>query len=108
MKLGDTRSIALERAAERHLRMLSAFAPRHGMFDVRYRVRGGGLARFFLAVHAPHAASTVVRIGQSADVYVGCAVRVRRRGRREDIAPTALLWADCDGSEAFAALLAFR
>ena len=48
-----------------------------------------------------------MRIGQGTDVYVGCAVRVRRRGRREDIAPTALLWADCDGPAAFAALLAF-
>ncbi|MGA2321566.1 MAG: DNA-primase RepB domain-containing protein [Solirubrobacteraceae bacterium] len=87
--------------------MLSAYAPRNGLFDVRYRNCGGGLARFFLRVHAPRAASTIVRIGQSTDVYVGCAVRIRRRGRREDIAPTALLWADCDGSEAFAALLAF-
>ncbi len=87
--------------------MLGAFAPRFGLFDVRYRVRGGGLARIFLAVDAVDAASTIVRIGQGTDVYVGCAVRVRRRGRREDIAPAALLWADCDGPAAFAALLAF-
>ena len=87
--------------------MLSAFAPRDGLFDVRHRVRGGGLAQSFLKVHEPHAASAIVGLGQMVDVYVGAAVRVRRRGRREDIAPTALLWADCDGPEAFAALLAF-
>jgi hypothetical protein len=107
MKLQDTPSITPETAAALHLRMLSAFAPLHGLFDVRYRITGGGLSRFFLAVDAADAASTIVRIGESTDVYVGCAVRVRRRGRREDIAPTALLWADCDGPEAFAALLAF-
>jgi len=107
MRLQGTPSTAPARDAERHLRMLGAFAPRFGLFDVRYRVRGGGLARSFLAVDAADAASTIVRIGQGTDVYVGCAVRIRRRGRREDIAPTALLWADCDGPEAFAALLAF-
>jgi len=108
MKLQDSRLPAPANATERHLQMLGAFAPPHGLFDVRYRLRGGGLAQIFLDVRAVDAASMILRIGESTDVYVGCAVRVRRRGRREDIAPTALLWVDCDGPEAFAALLAFR
>ncbi len=107
MKLKDTRQLNPQRAAALHLQMLAAFAPSHGLFDVRYRVHSGGLARFFRPVHAADVARTIVQIGQRTDVYVGCAVRVRRRGRRGDIAPTALLWADCDGPDALAALLAF-
>ena len=47
MRLQGTPSTAPAMAAELHLRMLSAFAPRDGLFDVRYRVRDGGLARIF-------------------------------------------------------------
>jgi hypothetical protein len=94
--------------AERYLRMLSAFAPQATLLEVRYRVQGRDLARFFLDAHDPEAASTIVRLGQRTDVYVGCAPRVRERGTREDIAPTALLWVDCDGPAAVAALLAFQ
>jgi len=93
--------------AERYLRMLSAFAPPATLLEVRYRVQGRDLARFFLDAHDPAAAGTIVRIGQRTDVYVGVAPRVRERGTREDIAPTALLWVDCDGP-AVAALLAFQ
>ena len=94
--------------AERYLRMLSAFAPPATLLEVRYRVQGRDLARFFLDAHDPAAASTIVRLGRRTDVYVGCAPRVRERGTREDIAPTALLWVDCDGPAAVAALLAFQ
>ena len=107
MKLKDARRAAPESATERHLQMLAACAPPGGLFDVRYRPRRGGLAQFFLDVHAPDAASRILRIGKRTDVYVGAAVRLRRRGRRQDIAPTALLWVDCDGPAALQALLAF-
>jgi hypothetical protein len=94
--------------AERYLRMLSAFAPPATLLEIRYRAQGRDLARFFLDAHDPEAASTIVRLGQRTDVYVGCAPRVRKRGTREDIAPTALLWVDCDGPAAVAALLSFQ
>ena len=94
--------------AERYLRMLSAFAPPATLLEVRYRVQGRDLARFFLDAHDPDAASTIVRLGRRTDVYVGVAPRVRKGGTREDIAPTALLWVDCDGPAAVAALLAFQ
>jgi RepB DNA-primase from phage plasmid/CHC2 zinc finger len=95
-------------AAEIYLRMLRAFAPPHTLLDVRYRIPGRDLARFFIGIHATAAASTIMRIGRRTDVYVGVAPRVRRSGRREDIAPTPLLWADCDGPTAVEALLSFR
>ena len=107
MKLQDPRSIPPARAVDLHLQMLGAYAPPDRLFDVRYRVRGGGLAQTLVAVPAVDAASTILRLAENTDVYVGCAVRLRHRGRRQDIAPTSLLWVDCDGPEAFAALVAF-
>lgn len=94
-------------AAELYLRMLRAFAPARALLDVRYRADQAGLARFFMDMHADGAARTLVRIGQRTDVYVGVAPRVRRRGGREDIAPSTLLWADCDEPAAIAKLRAF-
>jgi hypothetical protein len=94
-------------AAELYLRMLRAFAPARALLDVRYRADEAGLARFFMDMHAGEAARTLVRIGQRTDVYVGVAPRVRRRGGREDIAPSTLLWADCDELTSIAKLRAF-
>jgi RepB DNA-primase from phage plasmid/CHC2 zinc finger len=108
VKPEDTYSTDPERAAELYLRMLRASAPPYSLLDVRYRVRGRDLARFFVPIKATNVASTITRIGRRTDVYVGVAPRVRRSGRREDIAPTSLLWADCDEPTAVAALLAFQ
>ncbi|MGA2453655.1 MAG: CHC2 zinc finger domain-containing protein [Solirubrobacteraceae bacterium] len=95
-------------AAELFLDMLFAYAPPRSLLEVRYRTTGRRLARFFTDAHAHNAASTITRIGQRTDVYVGCAPRVRRGGTRQDIAPTPLLWADCDTPAAVAALAAFQ
>jgi hypothetical protein len=94
-------------AAERYLRMLTENAGPRTLLDVRYRTEEGGIARIFLPATSNVAASTIESIGSRTDVYVGCALRVRRRGTRDDIAPTALVWADCDTPEALAALEAF-
>ncbi len=87
--------------------MLAAYAPAHSLLEVRYRAHGNRLHRFFIGIHARTAARIITQIGQRTDVYVGCAPRVRRGGGRQDIAPSALLWADCDGPQALAALDAF-
>jgi hypothetical protein len=94
-------------AAELLLGTLGAYAPRHSLLEVRYRVEGERLSRFFVGIHAGSAARIVTLIGQRTDVYVGCAPRVRRSGGREDIASSALLWADCDGEHVVSALRAF-
>lgn len=94
--------------AELYLQTLTAGAPLGALLDVRYRTTGSGLARIFIDARAPDAASIITRIGRETDVYVGCAMRVRRRGTREDLAPTALLWADCDTPRSLAALNAFE
>ena len=95
-------------SAHLYLWTLTEFAPSHTLLDIRYRIRGHELGRLFLGVHDRQAPRTIVRIGQRTDVYVGCAPRLRRRGRREDVAPTPMLWADCDGPVAVAALGAFQ
>jgi hypothetical protein len=86
--------------AERYLDALAALAPVGALLDVRYRIAGAGLARFFLPVRASGRAALLTRIGRRTDVYVGVAPRLRRSGARGDVAPTALLWADCDSPEA--------
>ncbi len=95
-------------AAELYLGLLTADAPPNTLLDVRYRTQHHKFAQFFLAAHDPRAARTITRIGSRTDIYVGCAPRTRRRGRRQDIAPTPLLWADCDTQEATTALAAFQ
>ncbi len=105
MSLADTINEPL--AAERYLDALAALAPAGTLLDVRYRIGGHGLARFFVPMHAPQRAALVTRVGQRTDVYVGVAPRLRRSGRRDDVAPTALLWADCDSAGASEALYEF-
>ncbi len=95
-------------AAELFLRLLTAYAPPSALLDVRYRTQDHWFAQFFLAAHDPRAVNTITRIGSRTDIYVGCALRIRRRGRRQDIAPTPLLWADCDTPDATTALARFQ
>jgi RepB DNA-primase from phage plasmid len=94
-------------AAALYLRALTAAAPHGSLLDIRYRRADGRFARVFLDARDPGAPARIVRLGQQTDVYVGCAMRVRRRGTRQDLAPTALLWADCDDPRALAAVRAF-
>jgi hypothetical protein len=94
-------------AATLYLQALSAGAPPGALLDVRYRRADGRFVQAFLDARDPDAPARIVRIGRQTDVYVGCAMRVRRRGTRQDLAPTALLWADCDDPQALAAARAF-
>jgi RepB DNA-primase N-terminal domain len=94
--------------AELYLCTLTKDAPTGALLDVRYRTSARGMARLFIDARASDAASIITRIGAQTDVYVGCALRTRRRGTRHDLAPTALLWADCDTPEATAALQAIE
>jgi CHC2 zinc finger len=93
--------------AERYLRALARLAPGGTLLDVRYRTRTPGFARFFIPIHARGSAALIARLGSRTDIYVGVAPRRRRSGGRDDVAPTALLWADCDSREASEALYGF-
>lgn len=98
---------ALRASAQRYLDVLAALAPPASLLDVRYRTLDGQLARFFTDMHDRNRDRAIVRIGQHTDIYVGCAPRRRRSGRRGALAPTALVWVDCDTPDATSALRAF-
>jgi hypothetical protein len=93
--------------AQQYLRMLAEHAPPEDLLDIRYRKPDGRFSRIFLHAHDIRAARRLATLGQHSDVYVGCALRVRPRGTRRDIAPTALLWVDCDDARSSAAARAF-
>lgn len=101
------RSAHTSTAAERYLDALAERAPAGTLLDVRYRIRGHGLRRFFVGMHASGRPALIARIGHRTDVYVGVAPRTRRSGGRADVAATTFLWADCDTPESVDALDAF-
>jgi hypothetical protein len=88
---------------ERYLQTLTEDAPPGSLLDVRYRTEDG-FGRFFKDTDDPATARTIAQIGEETDVYVGVAPRERHSGRREDVASTQLLWADCDTPESVQAL----
>jgi hypothetical protein len=49
-------------------------------------------------------ATRAIALGRRTDVYVGCAPRTRRHGGRDAVERAFVLWADCDGEQAVAAL----
>jgi RepB DNA-primase from phage plasmid len=53
-------------------------------------------------------ATRAIALGRRTDVYVGCAPCTRRHGGREAVERAFVLWADCDGEVAVAALAAFE
>jgi hypothetical protein len=113
-------SLAPMSPAELYLRMLIERAPPSTLLEVRYRraessgdaPAWGNFNHFFIDIQVlwermRRDASFIRSIGQRTDVYVGCAPRLRYSGSREDVAPAAVLWADCDGPAALAALASF-
>jgi hypothetical protein len=53
-------------------------------------------------------ATRAIVLGRRTDVYVGCAPRTRRHGGRDAVERAFVLWADCDGEDAVAALRDFE
>lgn len=105
---------------ELYLRVLTKRTEPNTLLEVRYRRRKtttdafpwGDFKRFFIDMptlkkRTRAEAAFLASIGSRTDVYVGCAPRRRYRGHRGDIAPAAILWADCDTPEAIRALQTF-
>jgi RepB DNA-primase N-terminal domain len=53
-------------------------------------------------------ATRAIFLGRRSDVYVGCAPRTRRHGGSDSVARAFVLWVDCDGEDAVAALREFE
>ena len=96
-------------AASRYVSALFGSAAPGLLIELRFRVPSGMGRRFFTVEGLRSAVDAVLSLATRTDVFVGVLPRVRRRGRREDVAPRAgVLWADCDTDESAAALASFQ
>src|SRR3954454_5186599 len=90
----------------RFLAALAGTAQRGELVELRYRLEDG--QRMGQVFDRPSRvrglAPPATALGRRADVYVGCAPRTRRHGGRDAVERAFVLWADCDGDHAVAAL----
>jgi hypothetical protein len=96
--------------AARFLAALAGQADPNEFLELRYRlddgVRMGQL--FERPARLRGLATRAIFLGRRTDVYVGCAPRTRRHGGRDAVKHAFVLWADCDGEDAVAALERFE
>lgn len=92
-----------------HMAALAGGAEPGELLELRYRHSRGGMGQRFFAVARPDAAATAAfTLGRRTDVYLGACPRTRPEGTRDAITGSWVLWADCDGQAALAALQAFE
>src|SRR5215203_3102398 len=96
--------------ATRFLAVLAGLADRGELLELRYRLDDGQWMGqvFDRPSRLRGLATRAIALGRRTDVYVGCAPRTRRHGGRDAVQRAFVLWADCDGEEAVAALADFR
>jgi hypothetical protein len=96
--------------AVRFLATLAGTAGRGELIELRYRLEDG--QRMGQVFDRPDRlrglATRAIALGRRTDVYVGCAPRSRRHGGRDAVDHAFVLWADCDGDDAVAALQEFE
>jgi RepB DNA-primase from phage plasmid len=95
--------------ATRFLAAIAGTAGRGELLELRYRLDAG--QRMGQVFDRPDRlrglATRAITLGRRTDVYVGCAPRTRRHGGRDAVERAFVLWADCDGEAAVAALAEF-
>lgn len=92
----------------RYLRALFGQARTGLLVEARLRVEAGMAQRFLPVDGLDAVEQLVLEHGVITDLYVGVLPRWRARGARRDVAGGArVLWADCDGAHAAAALAGF-
>src|SRR4051794_3654564 len=75
------------------------------LLELRYRLDDGRMGQVFDSPRRLRGLATrALWLGRRTDVYAGCAPRTRRHGGRDAVARAFVLWADCDGEDAVAAL----
>jgi hypothetical protein len=96
--------------AVRFLAALAGTAGRGELLELRYRLEDG--QRMGQVFDRPDRvrglATRALALGRRTDVYVGCAPRTRRHGGRDAVERAFVVWADCDGEDAIAALADFE
>ena len=94
----------------RFLAALAGSAGRGELLELRYRLDDGQRMGqvFDSTTRLRGLATRAIVLGRHTDVYVGCAPRTRRHGGRDAVERAFVLWADCDGEDAVAALRDFE
>ena len=94
------------------LGMLFDGAPPGALIELRYRFTDGrpGMGQMFLPCEDARrlAWPRILAGGALGDLFAGVAPRCERHGGRDAIKHISVLWADCDGPDAVAALRRFR
>lgn len=96
-------------AIERYLDGLFGAAPAGSFVEVRVRVSAGMRRSFHRAESLGVTTGVIAGHAERRDVFVGVVPRARRGGSRADLVEQAgVVWADCDGPAAVAALAGFE
>ncbi len=105
-----TTTLTRHQTATRFLAVLAGSAGRGELLELRYRLDDGQrMGQIFERPTRVRALATrAIALGRHRDVYVGCAPRTRRHGGRDAVERAFVLWADCDGEDAVAALAEFE
>jgi hypothetical protein len=105
-----TTTITRHETAARFLAALAGTAGRGELIELRYRLDDGQrMGQVFDRPTRMHRLGRrAIALGRRTDVYVGCAPRTRRHGGRDAVERAFVLWADCDGENAVAALAEFE
>src|SRR4051812_9407905 len=106
----STMSITQHETAGQFLTALAGSAGRGELLELRYRLNDGQRMGqvFDQPARLRGLATRAIALGRRTDVYVGCAPRTRRHGGRDAVQRAFVLWADCDGEAAVAALAEFE
>jgi RepB DNA-primase from phage plasmid len=106
----STTTITRHETAARFLAMLAGPAEARGFIELRYRLDDGQRMGqvFERPTRLRGLATRAIALGRRTDVYVGCAPRTRRHGGRDAVERAFVLWVDCDGEHAVAALAEFE
>lgn len=92
-----------------YLELLAGPAPARKLFELRHRAGVGGMRqRFIPARRLDLAASTIIRLGEQTDVYIGVLLRTRRAGGRDAVNQSHLAFCEIDRPDADQRLDRFR
>jgi hypothetical protein len=92
-----------------YLNALFGAEPAGAFVELRGKRPQGGMDRTFFRVRdTVAAAETIVSAGARTDLYLGVAPRIRRRGTREAVERSHVVWADLDGPASAERLSDFR
>lgn len=96
-------------AIERYLHLLFDAAASHALIEVRFRIKAGMGRSFHPVTELGELTAVIAEHAERRDVFVGVVPRARRAGGRGDVVEqVGVVWADCDGPEAVAAVAGFE